>query len=312
MHDKLRVLEAIFGHSKQQGDEHLFMCPNCSHRNPKLSISIQKNVFKCWLDCGLVGNSIIGLIYRFGTKNQIVEWKSLGPDVKLEDFTNLFVEKHREEEKPLRLPIEFVSLCSDKLDENARRPLEYLIDRNITENDIYKWKIGFCPTGDYRNRIIIPSYSSNGKLNYFVGRDYSNRANYPYWNSKRSKNIVFNDLGINWSRPVTIVEGVFDAMKCDNAVPILGKTLMSSSVLFEKILENKNPVYIGLDIDAEDASARIINKLTDYGVEVRKIEINPYKDLGEMPKEEIKLRKETARRIENRTDYLKFLICSKL
>ncbi len=38
--------------------------------------------------------------------------------------------------------------------------------------DIIKYNIGFCNEGPYGGRVIIPSYDDNGKLNYFIARDY--------------------------------------------------------------------------------------------------------------------------------------------
>ena len=37
-----------------------------------------------------------------------------------------------------------------------------------TKQDIIKWKIGYCFSGEYRNRIIIPSFNDNGDCSYFT------------------------------------------------------------------------------------------------------------------------------------------------
>lgn len=49
--------------------------------------------------------------------------------------------------------------------------LGYLIDRGFGHTEIIKYKLGFCSTGRYAMRIIIPVYAE-GKLVTFTGRDY--------------------------------------------------------------------------------------------------------------------------------------------
>ena len=83
--------------------------------------------------------------------------------------------------------------------------------------------------------------------------DYINDYN-KYKNPPTSKDMVFNELYVDWKNDVVVVEGVFDAIIAGNAVPILGSTLNESSSLFEKICEEDSPVYIALDPDAEKKS----------------------------------------------------------
>ena len=75
--------------------------------------------------------------------------------------------------------------------------MKYIKNRGITNKDIIKYNIGYCEDGEYRNRIIIPSYDSNGNLNYFVGRDFYD-SKLKYKNPKVSKDIIGFDLFINW------------------------------------------------------------------------------------------------------------------
>ena len=49
----------------------------------------------------------------------------------------------------------------------------YLInDRKFTRDIILKYRLGFCTSGKYEKRIIVPSYDKNGEVNYFVARNY--------------------------------------------------------------------------------------------------------------------------------------------
>ena len=87
----------------------------------------------------------------------------------------------------------------------------------------------------YQNRIIIPSYDSDGQLNYFVGRDFY-KSNMKYKNPPIPKDIIGFDLYVDWDEPIILCEGVFDAMAIkNNSIPLFGKTILPK--LYSKIVE---------------------------------------------------------------------------
>ena len=221
----------------------------------------------------------------------------------LERFADLFVERRSEEDKSkVELPEEFISLCSDSVPATGRYALRYLEKRGISMVDILKWKMGYCFSGEYRNRIIVPSFDDDGDCSYFIARSYTGDS-YKYKNPRSSKDIVFNELFINWNKDLIIVEGVFDALVAGNAVPILGSTLRSNSDLIRKIVLNDTPVYIALDPDAAAKEHRIIKMLLEYDIELYKIDVSEYEDVGSMPKEMFMERKNNASFID-RDNYL--------
>ena len=124
-----------------------------------------------------------------------------------------------------------------------------------------------------------------------------------YKNPRSSKNVVFNDLFTNWNDDLTIVEGVFDAINAGNAVPILGSTLRTDSDLLRKIVRNDTPCYIALDPDAANKERRIIQTLLRYDVELYKIDVSGYDDVGSMPKNVFAERKRVSKYID-RDNYL--------
>ena len=77
--------------------------------------------------------------------------------------------------------------------------------------------------------------------------------------------------------------GFFDSLKYENSVPILGSTLSTKTKLFNKIVDNCKTVYICLDQDARKKELRIVKKLLDFGINVCKIKLYEYSDLGEVP-----------------------------
>ena len=112
-----------------------------------------------------------------------------------------------------------------------------------------------------------------------------------------SKNIIFNDLLINWDEPVTLVEGPFDSIKIKNSIPILGSTLKETTKLFKKIVEKQTKIYVGLDEDALSKSMKIISLLLEYGLDVYKLDTSDIEDIGSVTKTEAEELKSNARQI---------------
>ena len=297
-----KILNETLGSYIDKGSELLFACPSCNHHKRKFSVNLDKNVFKCWI-CDYYGRNLRRIIRRFGSYTQLQKWDSITDRSDLSKFAELFMGDGSEQsEEKLELPEEFVSLANKDLPLSANRPLRYLQERGVTREDILRWKIGFCYDGEYGGRIIIPSFSTTGYPNYFIARSYVGHG-MKYKNPQVSKNIVFNDLFTNWNDDLTIVEGVFDAIVAGNAVPILGSTLRNDSELLRNIVKNDTPCYIALDPDAFKKERKLIAMLLRYDVELYKIDVTGYEDVGSMSKEEFQKRKSNAAFID-RDNYL--------
>lgn len=282
---KLKILIEILGTPRRSSEEYLFHCPFCKHHKPKFSVNLSKGA-KCWV-CNWATPRLYRVIKKLGTRQQRSDWQELDGDIDIGDFSaNLFASKPEQPETTTTLPKEFVSLANKSLPRSAIFPLKYLKKRGITKEDILYWKIGYCPQGDYIGRIIIPSFNMDGKINFFVARTYTNQ--WPkYKNPPTHRDIVFNEMWIEWNKPIILVEGAFDAIKSGaNSIPLLGSSLREDSKLFQAIVQNSPPVYLALDSDARDKAAYIARRLMEYGVELYKIDLKEYNDVGEMTKEE--------------------------
>ena len=297
-----KILYETLGNNFDKGHEILFSCPSCGHHKRKFSINLDKDVFKCWV-CDYRGRNVRRVIRRFGTYIQLQKWDAISGRADLERFADLFNEDKLERgSQKICLPGEFVSLTSDKVPATGRYAMKYLESRGISQTDIIKWMIGFCFEGEFRNRIIIPSFDEDGDCSYFIARSYTGDS-YKYKNPRASKDVVFNDLFIDWNKDLTLVEGVFDAMVAGNAIPILGSTLRKGSDLLRKIVRNDTPIYVALDPDAADKERRIIKMLLEYDIELYKIDVSGYEDIGSMPKTVFDERKNNAAFID-RDNYL--------
>lgn len=300
---KLSIVKEILGEPQISGKEYLFYCVFCKHHKKKLSLNIDKNKYKCWI-CDAAG-PIKRLVKRFGTFEQQQKWRELTGHVEVTDFEKIIFngnEQKQEEEQVIQLPDDFVSLCNINTSLTSVQAKNYLAKRGIEREDILRWKLGYCQTGEYAERIIAPSFNLNGKCNYFVARTYSNHWK-KYMNPPHGRDIIFNELYVDWDDDVVLCEGVFDAIKVPNSVPILGSTLREDSKLFQQIVKNDSAIYLALDPDAENKIQKLVESLLRYGVEVYKVPIAPFKDVGEMDKAEFLRRKEKAKLIKN-SDYL--------
>ena len=301
MSDKLKLLKQAFGRPWSNGTEHLFHCPKCNHHKRKMSVNVDKGVFKCWI-CDYSGTKISQLIRRYAP-SYYADYRLLEGEIDLAKYDTIFAEHIPEPPQVIDLPENFQTLTGKKTP-LKKRALEYLYSRGFTDRDILTWKIGFCDFGEYQDRVIIPSFDDEGNVNFFVGRSYTDDW-MKYKNPQVSKDIIFNDLNIDWEADVILVEGAFDAMKCKNAIPLLGSTLREKSRLFQKICEKKPNIYLALDEDAKGKELSIAKKLKEYGINVMTIKITPYADIGEMPQEVVEERKQNADFVSE-MDYLEY------
>ena len=282
---KLKILTNVLGHPYRSNNEYLFTCPYCNHHKRKFSVNIDKGYYKCWI-CDTSGKNIYRVIRRFGTSHDKAQWREFTDTIDYDKLEDLFAEKI-EEKQILEMPEGFISLANKEMPPTGFAAMNYLRHRGITKQDIAWWKMGYCINGEYEGRIIIPSFDDEGDLSYFVSRSYD-RSCYPkYKNPPASRNIIFNDLFVDWSSDIILVEGIFDAINAGrNAVPILGSTLNQNSVLLRKIVKEDAGVYVALDPDATKKELEIIKTLLDFDIEVWKVNIGDSEDVGSMKKEQ--------------------------
>jgi DNA primase len=284
---KSQILINFLGNYYRSSHETLFYCPKCQHHKRKLSVNIEKNVFKCWI-CDYNGRDIYRLVRSFGGSNNVAEWKKISNVI---DFAEQ--EKETEPEIQVGLPEEFVTLTGKESSPLSMGARKYLQSRGVTLDQIVWWKMGYCPDGQYANRIIVPSFNLEGNLNYFISRAYDDNW-MKYLNPASNKDFIFNELYLDWNKDITIVEGVFDAIVVGNAIPLLGSTLREDSYIFQKIVNKCDKVYIALDEDAKKKESKIGRILTSYGVDVYRVDTSGFGDVGEMDQEIFKARKKTS------------------
>ncbi len=266
----IEILEDILGDYKVHNDykgQMSFDCPVCSYEikgldhgdgKGNLEVNYRYNVYKCWA-CGETNEthgSIHKLIKKYGTPRHIKKYELVMPEEILENT--------KTKVNYVRLPKEFISFISVseglKKTHYYKQALNYIRKRNITDEIIKRNNIGFCYSGPYANRIIIPSYDENGHLNYFIARSYEYKPKLKYRNPEAQKEIIiWNEHLIKWDQPIYIVEGAFDSIFLENSIPMLGKVM--GEKLFSLLYERANEIIVVLDGDAWENSQKIYHKL---------------------------------------------------
>jgi len=253
----VNVLESFLGDNRKLNEETgqiQFDCPACSHEKGmvegdgkgNLEINYHRNVFKCWV-CGDTNNmkgSIMKLLKKYATPKNIRDYLLVKPDA------DSFVGVYRE--RPiLKLPIGYKRLTDcTKEDFKSDIALSYLKKRGITDEIIDEFDIGYTYKGDFFNRIIIPSYDSDGVLNYFIARWFDKqKTNLKYLNPDAEKQEnIFNEGLLNLDATIYIVEGVMEHIIIPNSIPLLGKVL---SVNLLSFLHDKSNGLIVICLDGD-------------------------------------------------------------
>jgi hypothetical protein len=264
------LLEDVFGYPKNNISTQMqFNCPECARLNYgiadnkyNLEVNISLNngkynkLCKCW-KCGLSG-PLFFIFKKYANKKQISEY------LKYENEPIILsqIKKY----KIFSLPKEFISFKN--MDKNNPLHLEaydYIKNkRKVSDKIIKKDNIGFCLEGYYMDRIIIPSYDINNKLNFYITRSFKSdiNKNQAYKLPKADKKeIIFNEKNINWNSTVYIVEAYFEYTTIPvNTIVLLGKSLYDN--ILSKLIKYKPNVIIMLNPDAIDKRDNFNYKMT--------------------------------------------------
>lgn len=285
-----QLLESIIGPSDRgKGTNIKFSCPfpDCANKPSKLEglkkleVDVetveedgkQINRWACW-SCGNKGKSIYSLLKALDAPQHLFD--QLKDIIKYTEHTS-----HTDVSKAHYgglLPKEYKPLAGKlpKVELKLRHAKAYLKKRGIKEDDILKYSIGYCEDGEYRGRVIIPSYDSEGKINYIIARTIFDEVVPKYKNPSCSRDIIPFDLFVNWNEPICLSEGAFDVMAIKrNVIPLLDKELQPE--LMKKILSSKcSKVYLALDPDALKQMLKYAEILMNEGKQVFTVDFSLY------------------------------------
>jgi hypothetical protein len=266
------ILESFLGEHRKHNEDSgqiAFDCPACSAEKGMLegdgkgNLEINYNIgkFKCWScqETNSMYGPVIKLLKLYATPKNIRDYLLVKPD------TDLIASKVYADVQ-LELPEGYQKLSeSSHKDYKYGLAMSYLRERGITDEIIKDFDIGYTYRGKFFNRIIIPSYGKDGKLNYFIARWFAKEyTKIKYLNPDAEKQkIIFNELRINWDATIYIVEGATDHIVTPNSIPLLGKYISQEllELLHDKAMAN---IVIVLDDDAYE-DAKFLYKQLNFG-----------------------------------------------
>jgi DNA primase len=274
------LIDSVLGSGKPTSKgNRAYHCPECKHHKLKLEVNLDESSshfqsYQCWV-CSFKGKKLTTLFKKIEAESDKVN--------ELRFLIKSSFKDNRQEVtlKRVSLPTEFISLLNPPSNLTAKQAIHYLNKRGISKIDILKYNIGYCEFGVYSNMIILPSYDSNGNLNYFTSRSFNKNSKIKYKNPDVSRDIIGLELFINWNVPLILCEGIFDAIAIKrNAIPLLGKNIQPE--LMKKIINSSvEKIYIALDKDAIKQALNFCETLMNEGKEVYLVDINE-KDPSDM------------------------------
>jgi transcription elongation factor Elf1 len=244
------LLEKVLGNSYQmKNGENAFHCPFCNHHKKKLQVNFDTQKWHCWV-CNKGGHKISILLRKINASREIIK-EALKL---LNEYVSYSKDKKEVTEYQVSLPQFYKPLWKKSNDPLYKNALSYLNKRGIGAKEILRYSIGYCDGGDYRNRIIIPSYDADGKLNYFMARD------------------MFPNSKLKYKNPPMSIRR--------NVIPLLGK--FPSKTLVKRLIEKKvKTIYVALDQDAQQDAVKLTKFLMDYGIKAYLLELGQ-KDPSEL------------------------------
>ena len=239
-------------------DNGMVYCHNCNFKGSMINL-IQYVEGTTYLQASERFNQIKGNIVLPEDSIQTLEWKWL-------------IGSNPSEKRAIPLPDEY-QLLEKSHQIMAQKAIKYLQSRSITYTQIQQHKMGFCGTGEFINRIIIPVYEGS-QLKFWVARAISpcvrmkekSPSNKTYQWGKSE--VVFNiDRAAKTYHTAVISEGIFDALSWgDIGVSLLGKELYDEQL---RVLLNyksllSEGLYVALDADALDSALKMATRLSDF------------------------------------------------
>lgn len=261
------------------GHEMTAVCPACD-KYGGFYVNIESGSYLC-NKCEFRGRSVAGLVAQveqltWSEARSFIFSRSVKLRRKSDVFTlldqiqGLRVEAIDENESPSEIRIEpperYVQIYDPKRRPRWKFP-KYLHKRGIRHSTAREWGLGYCPSGKYADRLIIP-------IDCPAGRSWTARAmSEDVWGPK-----ILNPPGadhacllIGWhvarmTGDITLVEGPFDAlMAYQNHVPAVGlggKVLHDPQLAMLMTLPRSSAVTIMLDPEEDTAPYDVADRLS--------------------------------------------------
>ena len=292
--DRIEILSRVLGTCTldRKGINAAFRCPDCGDsKKQKLVVRIDTGQYHCWV-CDARGASVAKILRRTSPE-AAARWERVTGSHQRRFLDEIIELPKVEVPGGFRLLAESL----DSFDPDTRACIDYVHARGLGIREMWYFRLGYVKRGKLSRRIIMPSFDSEGKINYWTARAIDDKIFGKYVNPPVPRGeFIFNEINLDWRKELTLVEGPFDLTKCDNnATAILGSNMSRKSALFQAIASNRTPTILALDSDMPEKQHKWAKSLSEFDVPVKILDLGKRKDVGEMSKQEFLEAKSKAR-----------------
>ena len=251
--EKIDIVDIVSDYLKlkKSGRNLKALCPFHSEKTPSFFVNPEKQIFHCF-GCGIGGNAIKFLM-NIEKISFYEALKILAKRVGIEFSKKENIKENEEKKKILKINEYTANLYNGLIfSQMGKVALEYLYRRNLSDDHINRFMIGFAPKGNFllnkieqeklnkddfiiaglideegkedtfKNRIILPIYNMKDEIIGFGARAIDDDMTPKYLNIR--ENFLFNKsnslYGLNWAKEsikvkgfTIFVEGYFDVLK---------------------------------------------------------------------------------------------------
>ena len=272
-----------------KGDQYHCNCPFCGDTRKRFYVSTENDTVFCH-NCGMENRAANGSIVSFIMGLEGLDYNAafkrykeikgtmwIPEEVLTELKQNIFKPdiSGLVTSRAIPLPDEYERLTVTTKNLVAKRAIRYMQSRGITWKQMKFHQMGFCVSGEYQNRIIIP-ITEGDKLRFWVARAMSKHeklkekspSNMSYQISKSQ--VIFNIYEASRIYgTVVLAEGIFDALSFGD----IGGSLLGTAIYDDQLalLVDSYPrglfpngVYLALDNDAYKQATDVAEQLYQY------------------------------------------------
>ncbi len=287
---------SVFIDLKKKGRNYWGICPFHEDTSPSMSVSPEKQMFKCFV-CQ-VGGGVVNFVSKYQNISIVEAAKILAEKAGIPFVSNSKFEKKYsdKDQKLFSVLAEAMNFFQYSLSiEGNSKANEYLKKRGITQKEIEKFSIGYAPaiglvkflktkghddysminaslatermTDFFRDRIIFGIKNNEGKIVGFSARSINDKEDSKYINSSETKLFNKKEILYNYSiakdvigrdKEIIITEGFMDVIALSKADIFNSVAIMGTALTPEhtRLLRNKIVVLM-LDSDKAGISATI-------------------------------------------------------
>lgn len=276
-------------------------CPSCG-KVRKFGINVSIGMTNCFV-CG-PGPGPVALVKNLEGFKTFAEVYKL-----LQSYEAFNIDLGKRSETPKKaktkiikaLPKEYkmVGLYDSVIDRVVRKQLKA---RGFSLTKAMMLGFGYCTTGEFKNRLIIPFYRG-GEIIYFNARQITKNG-VKYKNPKEEDieigkgQVIYNYDALYFYRKVWIFEGVFNAATIGNQATATGGKILTPWQLNEYIKSPCKRIVIALDDDAYKEALKLALQLAPHK-KVKVLKFPKGKDANDIGKK-------ATKELEKNTPYLTY------